>query len=231
MLAGLTSNICTDTVRLPFLPPHDTYCLLGSTSAALLVPSLHRETVINTERRPVYITPIKHLWNSHGWGGKKKLVCGTEPKERTKQQRHGKRDPLNWCRMTQFTPGGRGENTGKALCLGHRRTHILNTVMEWNSKRLSHHQAPLFHHSYFSPPPPLFLIKIFQLTHGFQMCYSLTAAEQLVTLSCLPSALFSLMVSFGSWLLPLFSVSCLLSPYPFSSPSPSWESGYQLCFM
>lgn len=95
----------------------------------------------------------------------------------------------------------RGRNTGEALCLSRRRTHSLNTVMEWNSREVSHHRAPLFHHCPPHTPPPfpfsLISCMIFQLTDVFQMCYSLTAAEQLVTLSYLPSPfLSSLFLSF-----------------------------------
>lgn len=69
---------CIDTLTtaavLPPIPPK-AHCPLDSTGAVLHVPSLHRETVINKERRPVYISTIKHLWHSWGWGGEK-LNCG-----------------------------------------------------------------------------------------------------------------------------------------------------------
>lgn len=53
-------NTLTTLAVLPPIPP-DTHRPLGSTSAALRVPSLHREAVINKEERPVYISPIKRL--------------------------------------------------------------------------------------------------------------------------------------------------------------------------
>lgn len=154
---------------------------------------------------------------TQSWIGrwKAKLVVRYQDKEADKKREMGKKRSCKLIQDDSLHPRREG-NTGEALCLGHRRTHSLNTVMEWNSWRLSHYKAPCFHHSSFlSLPPPLFLIKIFQVTHGFQMCCSLAAAEQLVTLSCLPSFVFSslfLSLLSSSW-------SHLVAGYSLSFPS------------
>lgn len=149
-----TSNIFTAQIH-----SGNTGCLSSlplMTPTAWLAPqvllslhSLHRETVINIEKRPVYISPIKHLWNSHGWGGEKlNWWWGIKTKKWTKKREMEKKRPCKLIQDDSLHPRREG-NTGEALCLGHRRTHSLNTVMEWNSKRLSHYKASRFHHSSF----------------------------------------------------------------------------------
>lgn len=148
--------------------------------------SLHRKTLINKEKGPVYISPIKQLLNSQAWGGEKlSEVRYEKDKKRQKWKKENPKvlqdDSVDAKREWRGGKGvRRGRDTGEALCLGHRRTHSLNNLMEWNSRKVSHHWAPLFHHS---SPFSLISCKIFQLADVFQMFCSLAAAEQLLTLS------------------------------------------------
>lgn len=141
-----------------------------------------------------------------------------------------KQTPKTPAGVTHLKPKGRrvekGRNTGEALCLGHRRTQSLNTVMEWNSKRMSHHRAPLFHHSsLLYSPPPLFLVTfsnllmcsrcaaVCLLLNNWELCH-ICQGLSFPLLSLIPSLL---VVSFGAYSLSFPSILLFLPP---SSPNP-----------
>ena len=60
------------------------------------VSSLHRDTVINKEKAPVYISPIKHLWSRVDWGREKAGLMWIQRKRPKKKEREKwkKRNPL-----------------------------------------------------------------------------------------------------------------------------------------